>query len=476
VKHYKLIVDEQAALDRHWLDSLLAIGDEHLLFGLSKELFTVLGPQHERLEQYRSVYEKIPFNPDLRPQGIDISQLAVPMKKLRSLKRQILATEESQAIRQAYVGKIDETLLQNELMIAAVNHDAAGFDAANRALYGAPDPRIFAAECTWLRQYARGHAGSENPNIAAAAQALLDTVPKVRGSPKRIIPRNNVFQRVRTLHAAQDGYFDQLFGDIVLPEFVNAAIGDPIVRNALEAIGCEYALVDSSDELWGVIHSDKLVVRPPDYNLPLGEFKGIVAHEIGSHLVERMNGRRQPMRLLEIGLDRYDWSNEGRAFMREQIIFSSPYDMLRQPGWEYIVLTHMAISLGVGLSGAPHTFKELYDAMFPVCRFFQTLRRPDNPVYAESIARSEVWHLLVRVLKGTDGFGSAFMKDIVYLEGNVHVWDLAARDPGYMLFGDQGKFDICRADHRRILAALGIRPVRRSPGKLRARLTLRRSS
>lgn len=455
---YKLIIDEQPAIDRQWLDALTKIGEDHEVFGLSRELFTSLGPLHEELERYRTVFEKIPFNPDMRPRNIDIRGLAVPMKKLRSLKRRILETEERQAVRQAYALKIDEALWENKQIIAAVSHDATGFDEANWALYGTPDKKVFAAECTWLRQYAREHAGSENVHIAAAAGALLATLPTVRGNPKILIPRNDVFRQVRALHAMPGGYFTQLFGDGLMPEFVNAEIGDPIIRQAMEAIGSEYELVDSSDELWGVVHSAKRVVRPPGYNMPLNGFKEIVAHEIGSHLVERMNGRRQPLKLLEFGLDRYDWTNEGRAFLREQIIYSSPYAMLHQPGWEYAVLQHMSISLATGLNGKPLGFKELYDMMYPVCHFFQTLRRPDNPVYAEVAARDEVWHLLVRVLKGTDGYGGAYMKDIVYLEGNIRVWRLAAADPAYILFGDYGKYDISRVDHLKLLAELGIKP------------------
>jgi hypothetical protein len=488
---YRLIIDQQPALDQKWFDMLLDIGKDRDVIGLSKELFMVLGPPHEELERYRSVFEKIPFNPDLRPRNVDTGGLVNSLKRLRSLKRQILETEESQAVRQAYTHKIDEIIIQNELLVTAATGNKDGFAEANVKLYGTPDKKVFAAVCDWLRRYAAEHAESEIENIRSTSQALLETLPKPRGNQHHIIPRNNVFRQVRALHFAEGGYFSQLFGDEPLPEFVDASVGDPVTRRAIEAIGSDYTVADSTDELWGVIHSGKCVVRPPGYRLPLPDFKGIVAHEVGSHLLERMNGRRQPLRLLEIGLDRYDWGNEGRAFLREQIVYNSPYDMLRQPGWEYITLKHMAISLAAGLHGKPYGFKALYDAMYPVCHFFQALRRPDNPVYAESVARSEVWHLLVRVLKGTDGFGGAYMKDIIYLEGNVRAWKQAAADPAYILFGDSGKFDIARPDHRRLLAALGIKPqltrrftpalpsfpvTRPHHPQLRGRLSLRRRS
>jgi len=64
----------------------------------------------------------------------------------------------------------------------------------------------------------------------------------------------------------------------------------------------------------------------------------------------------------------------------------------------------------------------------------------------------------VRALKGTRGTGGAYMKDIVYLEGNIRCWQIAATHPERILYGDIGKFDITNERHIRALQQLHILP------------------
>lgn len=465
-----LIAPAQPALDQQWFDKLHHIDNTTPIIGLSRELFTVLGPDHENLERFQRVFNDIPFSPDLRHKDFDIASLAKPLALLQKLRQEIVDKEHNPFIAQAYAQRIDEVILNNDILIAAVRGDKAGFAKANHALYGRPNVKLFKAECAWLHSYARQYARSPNEYVRQCAHELMAAIPRYRsGSHKNLFPGNAIFQRVRRMHYKPAGYFDSLLGGSPIPEYVDAEQGDPILQNAIQTIGADYGIADSADELWGIVHHQRTVVRPANFHLPRAEFIGLVAHEIGSHLLERCNGRRQALRLLEIGLDRYEAGNEGRAFLREQLAYTSPYDMQHQPGFEYIVLKHLAISLGIGLADRPYSFRKLYDTMLPVCNFFQILRQPDNPVYAQETAKSETWQLLVRVLKGTDGHGGAYLKDIVYLEGNVRAWQAARRNPEIILFGDNGKFDIARRDHLTLLSAAGLTPPKAPLMSLRLR-------
>ena len=69
-------------------------------------------------------------------------------------------------------------------------------------------------------------------------------------------------------------------------------------------------------------------------------------------------------------------------------------------------------------------------------------------------AHEQAWVTTTRVLKGIPG--ETYMKDIVYLEGNVRCWMNAAENPERILDGDLGKFDISRQDHLEILKSLNI--------------------
>lgn len=439
----------QPALDDEWFTAL---------HPYITELFLVLGPPHEILEQLRQKFETKPFNPDLRPHGIDIQKINTTNDELIDLKTAISTQEANRFVQRAYSLKIDELVLQNELLIASLRGDQPAFMRANRQLYGKPDVTLFSAACTWIRQEAATSIGDRQSPIRQIAEGVLETLPAVPGNPQDIVPTDQLFTTVRTMHCQPGGFFESLFGGQAIPEIVTPEIGDPITARVIQAIGSSYRLVSSTDELWGVVHEAQQVVRPDNYSLKREAFIGIVAHEVGSHLLERVNGSRQCLRLLSAGLDKYESSNEGRAFLREQIVYHSPYAMLQQPSWEHIILLYVAASLAAGIHESAYSFSRLYHTMYAVCLFFQTRRRPDNSAYAMKIARDEAWHLTVRIMKGTDGTGGAYLKALAYLDGNVKAWDIARTQPELILFGDHGKFDIGRADHLEILKGLGITP------------------
>lgn len=418
----------------------------------------MLGPLHQEIEKYRHQYDTKPFDPDMRPRHLNQDAIHQTSNELRELAELILDKEDNPFVSKAYALKIKELLLQNDLLISSLRGDQAAFMDANRALYGSPKAELFSAACAWIRQLAADSIGMDDLPLRDAAIRVLEVLPVTNVSALAITPLSHTFNSVRAMHWRKDGFFNQLFGDIVIPEFVTPKIGDPITRHAIEAIGSDYVLSSSTDELWGVVHDEHRVVRPDNYHLSRAEFMGVVAHEIGSHLLEQVNGSRQPLRLLRVGMDKYESSNEGRAFLREQIIHHSPYRMLQQPSWEYIVLLYVAASYGAGIHQKPYGFRELYDTLYPICLLFQTQRQPDNPVFAASKARDETWHLVVRATKGTTGTGGAYLKALVYLDGNVQAWQVANRNPELILFGDIGKYDIGRQDHLDILQGLNILP------------------
>lgn len=451
---YSLSIAPNDAIDAKWYVLLQQLDSESAIVGLSTELFSVLGPSAEQLAAMRIAYEKHSTIPLLHPEHIDSSAIRSAIAEAEALLKRVKAEERNLVIRRAYSQRLNETLLHNRLLLAANQYDCRLYATLNHAIYGSANKQIFAACCVWLRDHAAESASSSNPAVADSAKAVLTVIPDLHGSARHIIPKSWVFKRVRNMHFTASGYFEQLLGVDQLPDYVDSASGDPVVRSAIQAIGSDYQVTDADNELWGIIHHKRQVVRPANCHLPRDEFIGIVAHEVGSHLLERTNGGRQPLRLLELGLDRYGAGNEGRAFLREQIIRRSAYDMLQEASWEYIVLLHLAVAMASGAHGKPLNFDQLYRAIYPICLFFQSVRQPDNPVYAEVKARNETWHLLVRVCNGTDGQGGAYRKDIVYLEGNVKIWRLARFNPAIVLYGDVGKFDITRLEHRWIVRSL----------------------
>jgi hypothetical protein len=253
----------------------------------------------------------------------------------------------------------------------------------------------------------------------------------------------------------EGGFYPQLFHGLPLPDgTVRPALGDRLVRQLLANLGAtDYEIADSTDGYWGVRAGLAVIVRPSDYELTVPEFLGAVGHEVGSHLLERLNGDRQPLRLLSSGLAGYEKGNEGRAILREQVAYESWDDFASRWRWYEVLRRHIAISLAVGLGPRSLDFGGIFKAMYDLDLLWIRAHAAPGQAVDNDEVRATTWELLVRVFKGTDG-GGAYHKDIVYLEGNVACWRLAAESPDAIRIGDLGKIDVANASHVTLVASL----------------------
>jgi hypothetical protein len=454
-----------AALDDRWFERF------HQIIQETRETYIALMPPDDVLQQKRQAFEQSGFttNPTLHATHLDAGFFATHNDKLHDLRHTLNTVEPNKYVRQTYDRCIHEAIAKNNLCIASAHGDDQEFRTQNFFAYGSPDPDIFRGAIDWI------HANilatpQTSPTLDILKDNALALLPNLHGNTKQFLPSKVTYDRVRLLHDAPGGYLTKLFGPDGPPTqaVIDQVPGDLICQQVLKNIGCDYRLADSHDGLWGVVHTTKQVMRPPGYQLDQAEFVGIVCHEIGSHLLETVNGSRQPLRLLQTGLDRYEHGNEGRAVLREQIVLADHTEFLKHPAWEYAIIKHVLICLAEGLYQHPHAFAEVYALAFALFAFWRERRYPANP-HNQQTARDEAWHVTVRILKGTAGQGGAYMKDIVYLEGNIRCWQVARTHPEMILYGDYGKFDIANPEHIKLLRRLKIlRPFATTKSRLKS--------
>jgi hypothetical protein len=450
---------KQQALDDVWFESLNEIAKS------TGEVFAALELPQDELRRRRIAFEASNYslNPDLLPRHIDTKIVADATTKLRLLLTDITIQETNLHVVGAYQARIEEMIASNDMLIAAARGDSEQFTACNQQLYGKPNTQLFAAVCDWIRTDAKKTrsdiAITVPPSLEKQVSRVLDSIPQLSGTTSLIIPNESTFHAVRELHRVQGGYYDYLFGAEGLPtsQTIDQQEGDKICEQVLANIGYDAQLAYAENGIWAVLRSQGLLIRPPDYQLERDEFIGIVTHEVGSHLLESMNGSKQRLRLLQEGLAQYEFGSEGRAFLREQIAYPHEATFLQQASWEYIIALHLLVSLAEGLYDHPYTFAELYAVAHALHTFWRQRRFPSDP-RNEEIIRDEAWFITVRISKGSRGDGGAYVKDIVYLEGNVRCWQVAAHNPALILYGDYGKFDIARPEHIELLQALEILP------------------
>lgn len=440
----------QPTLDEAWFDRYRAIKTN------IGDAYEILEPKPETLNQKRQEFEASnrKDNITLLSDRVSIDDCKRLQDDLQRLKDDIAQNEPNELVREVYFDAIKDQIATTELMIAGATGDKKRYEAANLVLYDRPGEAFFKAACDWIRQDADLEIDSSNTALSKLAEQVLDVIPDLDGDHTILIPSENIFQKVRKAHQTRGGYYDLLFGGYI-PEsaYITQDEGDEICRQALKSVESPYSLADAENNVWAVMRSRKELVRPSGYRLDRDEFIGIVSHEIGSHILEEVNGEKHQLKLLSTGLSGFEKGNEGRAFLREQIVYDSERTFLHQFSWEYIILLHLSVDLAAGVYKKPYTFVELYETLYIIYAFWREKRMP-HATNNDQFAHDEAWYLAIRTMKGTNGTGGCYMKDTVYLEGNVRCWQLAASDPQVILFGDQGMFDITNERQREIVRSL----------------------
>jgi hypothetical protein len=398
--------------------------------------------------------------------GPTVDYLTKRQYDLRFFKKDLLDNNDiSRDVKQLYRWRINEDIASLGMLIASRAGNMEKFRRWNEYVYGKPNEEIYRAALDWIATDAEKMISDDNQNpvIVEAAKKVLILINDRRGNREILSPDEKVFEMVREDHMNPMGYYGLLLSGIDKPESkkISNDLGDPILNQIVhDNLLSDYEISDASGASWGVSHSTKSVERPSSYNLPIKRFFGLIGHEIGSHLLEKVNGSRGPIQLAESGLDRYELGNEGRAVIREQVQYEKFEDFGKLPRWRELLRRHIAISYacGVGESG-PKSSAEVYKFMNTIDTMYQAKQTPDEPDVIKDKATAKTTELLLRVLKGTDGNGGAYLKDKVYLEGVVANWLTASKQgPESISQGDLGKFDINNSRHIIALQKIGLLP------------------
>ena len=399
------------------------------------------------------------------------------VEELREWKRHLLSEGESslnkgiddeyksldEAIIQAYRWRVNTEIAKLHILQASEAGNMRSFVRWNKFVYGKPDRDIYLAALDFVATDAEDlileHGYDSVPG--QAAQEVLDGIAENRGDRQIIVPDETTFNEVSHDHTKAGGYYSLLLAGVHFPEGrIDQFTGEPIIRQVLGNLSSGYDIEEINGSTWSVKHGKRVVGQPRKYSLPLNRFAGLVlGHEIGTHILERVNGERGPLRLVKTGLDRYERGAEGRAIIREQVRYDTFEKFSKTSRWVDILRRHIAISYACGLDDdKPKTSSETYAFMNTIDEMYQLRSQPGDFVAAKKKADKKTGDLILRILKGTNGqAGGAYLKDLVYLEGNVRAWE-AARDrgPGAISEGDHGKFDITNPRHMDLLESVGL--------------------
>lgn len=449
-----LLIRPQEAIDTPHFERLRRV------IGFSSEIYNQLSPEPQYVKAQMADFYETGKNPDLSAKHLDMETLDGQESGLRNFKYEILEDVSLHPlVQEAYRWRVNELLANVRMAKASAAGDTRRFDHYNYFVYGGPSTEITAAVVDWFRQDALDATDGSDGVVAQAGEDMLDILPDLGGDKNSLIPSQITFERVRADHYREGGYLAVALAGIDLRgrDKITPEVGEPALEKAIHNIGAVGYTRDkrTDTKAWAVSNANQVLTGPSEYNMPINRFIGLpIGHEL-RHVIEYVNGLRSALKLNAIGLDRYEWGNEGRAVIPEQIVYGSFEKFAKILRWQDILRRHFSIAYALGITGEAQAFSEVFAAVNAVDRLWERRKTADVET-ADAKARQRTESLLFRSLKGTDGTGGAYRKDMVYLEGNVRHWQLAQRDEKIISEGDKGKFDLANPRHIRIERALGV--------------------
>ncbi len=374
-------------------------------------------------------------NPKFSLCSVVASQLPEYGDRLRELREKVEAEERNEHVRALYLSKLDRRLGFIPMYQASELRDDAAFHAAAVSQYGKPKRELFTYAAKRIKDLI---VASERTSYTESRKSLNRVFAKIDTTKVTLTPDILPSPVTDTSATVTSGEVVALF-EATLTEY---HMDGWRIECDRESTRTRFAVNSQKQLIY--VPNDKAFSRRAKPLTLLGA-RAIAEHEIGVHALRAHNGAQTNLLILSNGLAGYLRGEEGlAAYVQQQVEGAREF---------YGFDRYLAISLAVGMDGTKRDFR----SVFEILRHYYLLLQAAAPG-GEERAVNAAWETSVRIFRGTTGtsVGTPFMRDIVYFEGNVGMWNLLIDRPEVFDSLFVGKFDPQNREHTKALSALGI--------------------
>ena len=354
------------------------------------------------------------------------------------LLRDVQAQEKDAIVLDLYTHKLEKQIIRNALLAASFAGDDKKFFDLSVQLYGKPKKKYFSYIAKRLQCLCR-----ETCVSGAAARRLCRIVSKIDTTGVDmdvdvLPPIVTTSPKITSLQQVE-AIFQAVLDQYALADW--KLVVDQTGNRTRFSVNNQQKLVNIPSETQILSRSSLLC----EINV-----EALAAHEVGVHARRSAAGENSPLHLLRIGLDSYLLGEEGLAgYVQQQIEGAIEF---------YGFDRYMAASFAVGMDGEKRDFRGVFSIMVD---YYQMKYAGQAEVLTADVkdrAQHAAWEVCVRVFRGTTGrtSGCIYTKDLVYLEGNIKMWDLISRRPETFKHLFVGKFNPFIERHVKSLQTLGI--------------------
>lgn len=325
-----------------------------------------------------------------------------------------------------------------EIRSAAQKH----YMELNIELFGAPEKEVYESLMAETRQKIEDKVLSPEMDVIRAE--LFTLLPKSESVGSRFIPSDETVAGMQ--RAAEYLYGGMLTHipegqDTFSPEQV-ADVFRAIVSEEFGEAAQDWRVVVARGTSITVSAGEKLI-KIPENRKPIryDELRGLVAHEIGVHMLRAITGSDTDLPILTTGLSGYYDSEEGLGKVMEQAL-KGEYKDSGIPYYEIAGLMYFENK----------DFRDVHEIMWRITAL--NSENKDEESVSELIARSQdsAYKSISRISRGTDDM--PWFKDLAYYNGAIKMWKYASTafdDPEKFMLLLMGKGDITNPVHRRVV-------------------------
>ncbi len=333
-----------------------------------------------------------------------------------------------------YDRKLSREIVRNALIEASLNRQDELFYTLSADLYGKPKKKYFSYIALRIKTLCEDYQGI----YPAETKRLLRVVSKIDTDKVDVDvsvlpPPNTSGVRIKSVAEAV-AIFSNTLSRLEIDDW-SIQIDQASSRTKFS--------VDTFKKIIHIPEQTHLLSRVPkvtDVHL-----MALAEHEIGVHVRRAFEATKGPLKILQVGLDDYLSGEEGLAgYVQQQIEGAQEF---------YGFDSYFAACLAVGVDGTPRDFR----AVFSLMTDFYTIKFRDEAISDRAPFRA-AWDVCVRIFRGTTGqtAGCIYTKNIVYMEGNIGIWNLLTEKPHIFESLFLGKFNPLILRHVRSLQTLEI--------------------
>jgi hypothetical protein len=314
------------------------------------------------------------------------------------------------------------------------------FMELNVELYGEPDKQVYEGLISETRTSVKDK--ELTGKAEQIRQELLAMLPETPAA-ERYKPSNETVARTQEL---ANSFYENMLRhipedkDIFGPEELADVFRD-IIREEFGESAEDWRIEVTKAASVNVIAGEKLI-KVPENRKPVSkkELQGLVAHEVGVHMLRAVMGEQTDLLPLRTGLPDYYDAEEGLGKVMEQAVKGKYADS----GIPYYMIA--------GLMYNDHkNFRETFEIMWRY-NALKTLKTEDVTDEEIGKAKNTAYKSVMRIARGTDTL--PWFKDLAYYNGAEKMWrhmEEASDDYELFQFVLLGKGDAANKQHEHIM-------------------------